>query len=723
MAKKASKAVIVKVKTDGGDIQKDLHLYLFDSEEEFLESAELKDGEAKLKTSAKKIGGRSQIIIGPEMPKELKGRKISPILIKKMGGYQPSIKLDRNNQINIVGLPKFKFPTWAWCLITGNLSKSFSIDGENQVLPICDARVNICEIDRIKWWWPKIPRPVITDLGKKLKDMVLRPEIEIPPVINPKVPIKKIINPKIDLELSAPEGLQRALLLKLPDDVKRGLLSNSEATVNATIYKNFHLLHPYLCLWPWFWPYFYRCTKIATVYSDCNGSFDFNYLNFTNDKDIYIWVEVNIDGEWVTVYRPSIPCHTHWNYECGKDLNIRITDPRVLPCSCDDELEGELVWFRSIGHHATALHIKQEDTPIALQGTSFRNVGCTDIHDAEQINPFGSTLLFKLLFGDGLPKTGITHYRWTKTLMKTANLDLIPSPETTVVDGSIKKYYFVITTDSDGHQHFETKWVTLGAEGSEQNIGYRIPSWNIYDDEGVPPEHKALTIQWTSPDFWSAALNTKSPDIADGLWRFDLELLRLDSAGVFQVVDVPKEVFQVSNFNNSGVSVNAPNKHLNIPLVNPPAPGHARNLQVLVRIDNNKCTADIQDVELGGNLSGPCGFLKYTTPGDPVKISFVASHVHDFANFVFRVVKGNNTEAINPSINQSGYVINDVGIYDLNGGIFENNTPFPVSRLVGGCLQAAFAENLWVYSLATDGTQRLDEYDDGDTNAFALSNT
>lgn len=726
MAKNAIKPVIVKIKSEDEALQKDLHLYVFNAKEQFLESAELKNGEAKLKTPADSFRGRSQIIIGPGMPKEFKMRKISPVLIKKMGGYQPSIKLDRNNQIAIVGLPKFKFPTWAWCLINGNLSKTFTIDGEDKVLPVCDARVHICEIDRIKWWWPKIPRLVITDLGKRLKEMVLRPEIDIPTIRDPKIAIKKIIRTEIDLEPNVPEGFHRALLLKLPDEVKRGLLSNSEATVHATIYKNFHLLHPYLCLWPWFWPYFYRCTKIATVYSDCNGSFDFNYLNFTQDKDIYIWAEVNINGEWVTVYRPSIPCHTYWNYECGKELNIRITDPRVLPCSCDDELEGELVWFRSVGHYATALHIKQDDTPIALQGANFRNVGCTDIHDAKQINPFGSTLRFKLLFGDGLPKTGITHYRWKKTMVKNATLDLIPSPETTVVSGPVNKYYFVITTDSDGHKHFETKSVTLGAEGNGENIGYRIPAWDIYDDSGVPAAHKALTIQWTSPDFWSAALNTKSPEIADGLWRFDLELLTLDGSGIFQVVDVPKEVFQVSAINNSGESVDAPNKYLNLQPSIPPAPSKARNLEVLLRIDNNNTKADIQDAELAGALSGPCGFLKYNALGNPVKISFEASHPHNFASFVFSVVKGNNTDPINPSINvghtPKAYVLSSVGGYTLDSsGIFFKNAP--VSQLTGACPQAAFAENLWVYSLATDGTERLDEYDDRDTNAFALSNT
>ncbi len=718
MAKKRNEPIKVNVKSADGVPQKGLQFYLFGSKDELLESVPIKEGKAVLKTGIKEVKGKSRVLIGPALPKEFKGRQMSPLLIKKMGGYEPSIRVDLKNEINITRLPKIVFPIWDWCLITGSLSKTFNIDGEDQVLPVCDARVHICEIDRIRWWWPLIPRPIITDLADKLKEFILRPKLEIPPIPDPGPQFSSItgksIFPRNKVEGFKSISAAQDQLVELPEQVKKGLLSNSTSTVHDTIFKNFHLLHPYLCLWPWYWPFFYRCTEIATVYSDCNGNFDFNYLNFTNDKDIYIWVEVNIDGEWVTVYKPPIPCYTHWDYDCGTDIDINITDPRVLPCSCEQQLEGELVWFRSIGQHATALHIQQNDSStVPVQGVNLRNVGCTDIHHSNQINPFGSTLYFKLLFGDGLPKTGITHYRWTRTQLKNATLNNVLTAPTTVVKGTINKHYFVITTDTNGHMHFQTKFVTLGAEGSGENIGYRIPHWDIYDDPGVPAAHKALTIQWTSPDFWSAAMD--STDLADGLWRFDLELLRRDSAGVFHVVDVPKQVFQVSDYNNSGDSVNAPDNYLNIQA------GNARNLEVKVRIDNNRCNADIQDVELAGSLSGRCGFLRYNDLNDPVKISYIASHINNFATFGFSVIKGNNTEAITPTINENGYVISSTPLYTLSGGVFSNT--FPVSRLVGTCPQAAFAERLRVYALATNGTHRLEQYDDSDTNAFALSNS
>ena len=728
MKKKDVKPVSVKIQSSNTEALKDAHLYVFNNEGQLLETATLKSGAAALKIKAEDIEGNTQMIIGPALPREFKGRKLNPLLVKKMGGYQPSIRLNADNEIIIAGLPRFPFPNFEWCLITGSISKSFNIDGQNKTLPVCDVRVHICEVDRIRWWWWRIPPYIIDELGKKLKEIILNPKVVIPPHgpgPDPG-PLERILKKPMDAEMEMPamrqagvKALSERSTSTLPVHVQNGLLSSSGAVVSDTIYNHFHLLHPYLCLWPWFWPYFYFCDEIATVYADCNGRFNYEYLNFTNDKDIYVWVEACINGQWVTVYRPPVPCNTRWNYICGSDINISITDPRVLPCTCGQHLAGELVWFRSIGESATALHIEQGDAhTVNVQGVPFPNVGCTDVTDSNRISPFGSTLYFKLLFGDGLPKTGITHYRWRKTEIKDAALNNILFPGTSVVNGLVQKSYFVITTDGSGHMHFETKAVTLGAEGSGENIGYRIPHWDIYQDPGVPAADKLLTIQWTSPDFWSAFLDSNS--LSDGLWRFDLELLKLNGAGVFQVVEVPKQVFQVSDYNNSGDSVDAPDPYLKIDIGNP---SQAFNLKVKARIDNAHCHADIQDANITVSgvteYSGRCGFLHYTDLNQRVHVSFVAAQARNFATFSFSVVKGNGTE--NPGISQSGYVISSVGLYTLSGGIFSEDVL--VSQLLGTCPQAAFAENLYVYSLATDGTRRLYEYDASDTNAFALSNT
>ena len=746
MAKGSYKPVTVIVKSGNAENLKNVHLYLFDQQGELLESMPLDGGKGVLKTNAENIEGKTQMILGPPLPQEFQGTKLNPILMKKMGGYQPPVRLDKDKRILISGIPLLSFPLWNWCLITGSLTKTFNIDGTNQNLPVCDARVHICEIDRIRWWWPYIPIHIIDALGQSLKEVISHPKLDPRIVLPPRDPdpspvwlqskqldvstVKQSVNDSSFASMANMANMasvaSEALVPHLPAHVKSGLASTSQTLVRDTILKNFTLLHPYLCFWPWYWPYFYKCDEIATVYTDCNGQFSFEYLNFTNDKDIYVWVEANINGQWVTVYRPSIPCHTKWNYACGSDIHINITDARVMPCNCGHQLHGELAWFRSIGEHATALHIEQDDlSSVNVQGLSnILNVGCTDITDAKRISPFGNThnsqLGFKMLFGDGLPTANITHYRWKKTQIKGSALNPVLFPASFVVNGAVERTYFVITIDSNGHYHFETKKVSLGAEGTGENIGYRIPHWNIYTDPGVPAADKLKTIQWTSPDFGSAQFDSNG--LADGLWRFDLELL-FDNAGVFQVVEVPKQVFQVSEYNNSGDSQDAPDTYLKLNAGNP---SRATNFQIKVRIDNAPCVAHIQEANIttvNGKVeySGECGFLHYTDKNlDKTRLSFIASQPRNFARFSFSVVKGNNTN--NPAgVSQNGYVISSVGVYTLAGGEFFNDVP--AAQLIGNCLQAAFAENLSVYSLATNGTGRLQDYDASHTNAFALSNT
>lgn len=737
------KEVVIKLSRNSGiENTENLQAYVVDKSGKIIETAPFNGDQAILTTPKDSLDGNSKVYIARALPEDIKESKKNERTLQKLNAYE-TVKSFNGNVIVVNRLPSgilHPFPFYN-CRITGHVNKNFTIDGQLQNLPLCDMRVHICEVETELIWphlpiyYQRIPDWVIREIGEKFTNFVPKPVTPNPVTPNPVGPISFERNKvtKMDVPLRSLTTTQFSNAAKvntttaLPENVLSNMKSGSIELIRKTMVDYHDLLYPYFCLWPIYWPWIYVCDEETIVTTDCNGHFEMWENTYTEDGplNIYIWVEAFINGHWVTVYRPPIPCHTWWNYSCNTNINITVTDPRVLPCICGQHLHGEIVWYRSVGESATALHIEQGDShTVNVQGISFPNVGCTDVTDANRISPFGSSLSFKLLFGDGLPTAGITHYRWRKTRIKNEVLTNVVSPSTSVVDGSVQKYYFVITTDGSGHMHFETKSVTLGAEGSGQNIGYRIPHWDIYQDPGVPAADKLLTIQWTSPDFWSASVDSNS--LSDGLWRFDLELLHLDGANVFQVVQVPKQVFQVSDYANSGNSIDAPDNYLMIAnqYLNtiPPNP-NADNLAVKIRIDNVPCHADIQDASITVNgsteYSGRCGFLHYTDVNQSVHISFIASQPRNFASFSFSVVKGNGTE--NPGVSQSGYVISSIGLYTLSGGIFYDDAL--VSQLLGTCPQAAFAENLYVSSLATDGTRRLIEYDDSDTNAFALSNT
>lgn len=719
MAKKATNLVKVLVKTGGEEIPKNLHVYVFDKEGELLETAALKNGQAALKSKASSIKGKAQMLIGPAVPKEFKGRKVSPILIKKMGGYQPSIRLNPKNEILIKALPKFNFPTWAWCLITGNLSKSFTIDGENEVRPVCDARVHICEIDRIRWWWPRIPRPVIDDLGKKLKEIILNPKEFIPPIPDPgpKRPILPITPSFRGIDSSMAEARE----ITLPDNVKKGLLSTSQAVVHETIFNHFQLLHPYLCLWPWFWPYFYHCDEIATVYSDCNGNFDFNYLNFTNDKDIYIWVEVNIDGEWVTVYRPPIACNTRWNYTCGSDINIKITDPRVRPCECEP-LPGAVVWMKRVNTGTSLRSIQQNS---AGSGHLANAEGLTWYGNSGfRVSPFAKSFPFVVQFGSGFPNSSVTHYRWSYRKLKDAFLtNVADSPH--MLEGPVAKPYTYEVTTGTGTV-FATGTFPLGPTYNAGKPKYKIPHVEASDD--VPAEP---TAEWNQ-DTNTIKVDTNPPNFSNGLYEFKFELL--NSAG--NVVPVAASTFVVNRLGSDvpgPATINADGLSENYLVKN--GAGNAIAFKFKMRIDNQICYADVLDALVDGNPTDTtCGMGRYNNKvTDTAVLNFIARHPQDFATYSFRVTRGNS----NPIgiANTSGYVSQKTNGYVtpapvspppvLVPGIpakHQHKKEMNVSDMLGAtCDSAAFAEVLRVYATHTNGANRIHEYDRGDTAAIAMT--
>jgi len=103
-------------------------------------------------------------------------------------------------------------------------------------LPVCDARVHICEVDRIRWWWWRIPPYVIDELGRKLKEIILNLKIVIPPPgpgPDPG-PLQRIsempMAAEMKMSVTQPAGMKAASASStsaLPMHVQNGLLSAS----------------------------------------------------------------------------------------------------------------------------------------------------------------------------------------------------------------------------------------------------------------------------------------------------------------------------------------------------------------------------------------------------------------------------------------------------------------------------------------------------------------
>lgn len=664
--------------------------------------------------------------------------------------YEPVLSRDANGNFNILPIPAqiSKFWPFCNCRVTGTVFKWFQIGNFWEDRPVCRARVHICEIDAIWYWIYRIPDYIIA----KVPQAILNPAevIKLPnPIPDPPPFMQSEVQSfqtKSLFKTSSADQKQMDIISKLPElstEVRQNLASGNLNLIRETIAQNYGILHPWFCLWPWYWPWLYRCKELAVVYTDANGRFDTNvsYWCFGDRPDIYIWVEYFINGAWTTVYNPPIPCNTLWDYACGTNISIQITDSRVPgDCCCDCPLPGELVWIRSVGSTSVA-HINQTSflQPPPGQSVNYDRIGLTDasaIYDeffvttvGDYKRPFGGSPSLYMGFGSDLPNTGIYYYRWSYKQVR--NAQLFPVSDTykplLPIGGSVYKAYEYEYTDSHGDTQIGTDSVKLGpfTIGGNDNL-YIIPPTNpnmspfdvlsAHLDRSNPFWNEQ-TYNMNTISFDSSALKNGTTAGGDGLYEFKLELF--DEAGNL-LSGIPKSTFKTPEYNNAGFSENAPDILLDSATLTT-----ANAFNMLMRIDNSKCNADIFTVNVNGSpaSSDCCGFVKYKHHGveADLDLSFLATHPNNFAVFSFGVDRGACGDVA--IADATGMVIDSASGYTLSSGIYDKH--FTPAQLLGSCYnngegKAAFAETLAVLAMATDGTYRLIANDAGDVAAFAL---
>ncbi len=730
-----------------------LRAFLFSRNKRFIETTVVKNEEVVFKT---KVKHRSDVLllIAPEK-KGLNNVKNYYQLLYRHKAYRPIIKIGPTSPFDIATIPSRYLPFWynRKCRVTGNVSKNFDIDGVMENKGLCKMKVHICEVDKIHWLLPNIPDDIII----KIPDLIFNPELPIPvpapdpipvtpfpgpfpgpfprpifttPIFMPKLRSIESIFSATSLERK-PVSLGRDKERNITDSIKP-ILSNSTIIsqletknpklIRKTILDNFHLFHPIFCIVPWLWPYFYKCDELDVVYTDANGDFDTDiwYPRFGDHPDLYFWVEAFIEEEWKTVYKPSLPCHTYWNYPCGTDVNITITDPRVY-WSCTEDIEGQIIWIKSVGHHTSISHIQQNNATKLIQSKILHTQGLTDRYETHgnYRRPFGSGLYFIMQFSRDLPSNKYTYYRWSYRKIRNANFSNALGTVPKSIDNLVYKYYSYRYKDAANHFHFAHNKKKLGpiAKGTETDL-YLIPTSS---PTAAPFNATELDADW---DNNTRSISFDSQLDGDGLYEFTLELF--DASGN-KVTNIPNELFQVPKNNNRLQSVDAPA----INLVSSGA-NKCSAFKMVMRIDNSKCEADIYKIKVDGREANPncCGFVPYIDKNaSNIEVTFRAYHPQNFADFDFNIQKGTCSDSaqtnktnvshkmvIGNANTNSGmsYVRNNVSIYKKT---------FKAKELLGVCKlggKAAFAEHLYMHALATDGNNVLRAFDDSALAAFAL---
>ena len=718
--------------------------YVFDQRGVLLASAPVKKNQVQIEI--KDDGQRpSRLFFASPSPSSSTNRDKSITLddMERLRAYEPMWSFDpRRSDYELLPIPEIHWKWWLWCScrVRGTVVRPVDIGGEHHEMPVCHARVHVCEVDRLYLLIPRLPDDIIRRIRDELLELI---EIPIPRPPEPDPPpfrfnaairdlsarnVAKMQTAAVALQARSlqahaqvmlnPQPLPpKAMLTDVPFILKSGLASASIHIIRQTLLDNLVLIRPYLCYWPWLWPYFYRCDEVAVVDTDSQGRFDTTiwYLCAGDHPDLYFWVEYSIGGVWTTVYHPPIRCNTHWDYACGSEVTIRVTDPRVPWCGDPNPLPGKQVAVMLIGNGVSMPEIQRASAGV--------NEGLTLTGE-----PFGGSLEPHVWFGDALIASGITHYRWSYRRLTLADGVTASVGSWHAMDKDVVRHYAEVLADST----LTFKPYLLGPDPA-------FAGQNLFKIRPVSPPLNpgAVSSSW-APEvdarentagafFLSHLLDGGNPSTGAGKYELKLELFKSDGSPV--------------NLSTEGILLKVPTSAgpfgpgtVNTELVahSPALPGDMEDrvirdgagkivaFRLVLRVDNNHCEAEIYPVSVDGHTADDCGFTQYhDKTSSNTYVSFKARHPNNFATFSFTIARGSVgvVETASGSVSSNPSTVG--GYARSAASVYSNNVP--VADLLGTCSKAAFAENLHVDALATDGWSTLDYLDaDAIPVAFAL---
>lgn len=718
---KNDKPLTISLKiTDQTKIE-ELQAYVFSAGGKAIGSDSISSKDKAIIDISDSMDGRSiTILLGPVK----KNNEPTPTVnaLKRIGAYElPGRFLLEKPEIDI-HIPGIILPLWCRCTVTGQVVKNVSLpDGSVESMPVCNARVHICEVDRWRWILPRIPDLDIFKLREDLLDK-LHPIVPPFPIPDPgpirEFRLSKTLPPKArsfntDTNSQFSNASSQLALSAL-------INANNANEIRAQLLQLDYLLTPFWCFFPYIWHH-YRKDCIRTIDVDDTGHFSTSIYHDCKDQpDLYFWVEQLEDGVWTTVYKPSVACHTHWNYTCG--THVVINAPNAEACEVPDyDIPDGVTLFvlpYKIGY--TPIWGTPAGAPAApdgwLRSDGFVNYSTSYLgmlYDA----PFGGTLRFYHDDSYFIPKD-----------------DTDPGAD----DNSIKFYRYSYRRSGDTGD-----WTAMT---TPQSRGYRMEyndgSLPTYESYPIPPqtiggstnlfEFKPRTPpvrpidpatvvvrEWSTGNIndiaasWSTSTSVPAisdSNVTDSAGDFDVKVEVFNTSGQQVLPGASSFEFLARNSDGSTARYATAGEIINGAFV------------FQVHVDNNSVTAALPQPSIGAiHASDECGFLRYSDPADSVHIEFTATHPNNHAVFDFTIKRGSTAP---PIASTAGIYSETAAIlappYNKVAGVYQQN--FTASELVEDCINAAFAADLDIWGKATDGRYRLG-IDDHRLIAFALAET
>ena len=782
------------------DFKDDLRAFVFDSVGNLLSQAPIKGSKVKIDLPPEKIA-RTRMFIAPST----ETLKESPTILsmKRVNAYEAQVAFG-DTIIEEIGVPGMIIDGWppCGCLVRGKVVRSSDYRGVcGARVHICEVE----KIQRwIMQLAPREVYRLRDDLIVIIRNPPTPAPGPVGPVINagllpsagvpvPDLPLKS--RPLYRFEAAAPtptEGVPvpeppdktRPLYLKtaapkaapgavlphgvlskkalgpqpIPPGVGGQLLSlpesrskletelsyaTSTTQVQGVLADNWKMVGMLLCqLHERIWRL--RCDEVAVVTTDNQGRFEasLSYPCVEDRPDYYFWVEYEFEAGYETVYEPSMACTTRWDYLCGSEVILPVSDPRVTGCTDYVDLPGCEVVVLTIGNNVAVQQIQTEGEGEGL--TTADSIFGTGA-------PFGGTLEPRVDFSrSALRNKGIKFYRWSYKRLSGPD-----GESTSTADGSVPVSNDWTPLTRDVYRHYKDKddddktiytsyqvgpLPTAGGDRTapKGNLFEIHPAYHPYYPDDPPHEDMYWVAGNPHIDLADAYFDTASlpgspdrgPTEDEAAGRYELKLELFDEAG------------NLVNWTDKGIDLriidaDAPFGTEDYDSTSAPpynrltkvgkGMGGLWGFRMVVRVDNNHCYAEV--LPLAGDVEPDpeCGFHTYES-GYDVHLGFIARHPNHFATFGF-----NTSRATGPSLNiaaTSGVAgesaSNSYTRVDFEYKKFEYTKEVAVTDLLHieddeSCANAAFGEHLDVWPMAQNGYDRLRYLHHEDTAAFALA--
>ncbi len=688
-------------------------LHVYDTYGKYIAQGQLSDdGTGKVVIPSELEGATLRYVVGPQAGGEPTLKEVRRVNgVEKIRAFDPGVAIE-------IDIAEGVIADWILCRCTvrGKVVKAFAQPTGSPIdYPVCYARVHICEVDAI----PQIVWRIPDDIIWRLRDDLIAGPIPLPDPIPDPSP-DPLPGPFPDPQPVPPRPRVRAKASSaatLPAELVTNLtLAPSASEVRRALIDVLALR--WWCWYPYLHPFFNYHLDCWTTWTDESGCFDFTFFHSCNDTpDIYVWVEQWIAGSWRTIYARGPRCDTHWNYQCGSELTIRVTHPDAIVCQPPPtvDLPDDVTTFvlpMAVGNLEIAGSASHPLDPLGwvqTDGTAIYSGGPSNfptINDA----PLGGYLQFRMLHSLDLPKPGLTRYAWSYRPKPANPTD---SGGWTKMDETINRKYQV--PGAGGLPVYPA--LALGPDGD-----------GLFDFRPKTPPAGVWPVTGFTEDLWSAKLQT-SP-LAAGDYQILVtvhdqngDVVRPKKPG--DAMPSPgKFDFVVTDTRDAAKETYSSRKATAAEIIDD-------GFVFCVKIDNGVCASVLEPVQTSIGAADTCGFLRYDDKATTdVTLAFEASHPRDQAWFQLGVVRGMDHQA-QVSVLEGGEVgaasvavdtnpTVPTGFYNGDGaGNFSGM--FPAVRFLDTCDNAAFGVNLWTRAKAHNGIARLNGYDRFDTMAFALA--